>query len=360
VHPTSQVRRKRHGPENRRQAPRRSTRTRSAALIVGIVAVVAIGIGWLALPRTAAEPQGTQPPTPTEAPRTEPAGFLITANDGTGEWPINLTALPAGGATGVEVAPPNPDTSSDWDWSPDLTRVVWMEQIAPREPGQRVVITSLDGSDALEIGTLSSFTAYRGRAWSADSRWFAYASTTAQGAALTVVDVTTGTVNVIARWHGSPLIDVDWFPDASRLVVAVPGEGISTMARDGSDTRQISDLSAYRIGWSPTGTTIVAEAQGPDDETPGVWLLGSDGSDEHRVSAPDAYDLEPVWSPDGAWIAFSRDTTPAEPRSQPQLGTTVFLMRPDGSDLHSMLPAPDDGWNEVWDWRPNWHGADHA
>ena len=54
-------------------------------------------------------------------------------------------------------------------------------------------------------------------------------------------------------------------------------------------------------------------------------------------------------SPDGGWVAFSHDTTPAEPKSQPQLGTTVFLMRPDGSDLRRMLPTRDDGWNEVWD-----------
>ena len=54
-------------------------------------------------------------------------------------------------------------------------------------------------------------------------------------------------------------------------------------------------------------------------------------------------------SSSAASIAFSRDTTPTEPKSQPQLGTTVFLMRPDGSDLRRMLPAPEDGWNEVWD-----------
>ena len=65
-------------------------------------------------------------------------------------------------------------------------------------------------------------------------------------------------------------------------------------------------------------------------------------------------------SPDGGWVAFSHDTTPAEPKSQPQLGTTVFLMRPDGSDLRRMLPTRDDGWNEVWDWLPSWHGADQG
>ncbi len=307
-------------------APRHAARRRAGALIVAaLVALVAIAVGWLALPRKATEqPQVTQPPPVTEAP-TEPTGFLITLNDGAG-WPINLTALPADGGPGVGVDVPNPDISSDWDWSPDLTHLVSMEQISHGKPEQRLVIFRLvDGRTApalepLEIGLLSSFTAYRGRAWSADSRWFAFAWQSASGTTLTVVDVATGTVNAIAQWDQSEQIDVDWSPDASRLVVGVPGDGIYTMARDGSDTRQISDLGAYRVGWSPTDA-IVAEAQGPGDETPGIWLLGSDGSDAHRVSPPDAYDLEPVWSPDGGWIAFNRDTTPDEPTGQPQLGT---------------------------------------
>jgi hypothetical protein len=67
-----------------------------------------------------------------------------------------------------------------------------------------------------------------------------------------------------------------------------------------------------------------------------------------------------VRSPGRGWIALSRDTTPAEPKSQPQLGTAVFLMRPDGSDLRRMLPTPDDGWNEVWDWLPSWSTEDQV
>jgi len=67
-----------------------------------------------------------------------------------------------------------------------------------------------------------------------------------------------------------------------------------------------------------------------------------------------------VLSSSAASIAFSRDTTPTEPKSQPQLGTTVFLMRPDGSDLHRMLPAPDDGWNEVWDCLSSWPASDQG
>jgi Tol biopolymer transport system component len=63
-------------------------------------------------------------------------------------------------------------------------------------------------------------------------------------------------------------------------------------------------------------------------------------------------DIGPVWSPDGAWIAFSRDTTPGEPKDQPQTGTTVFVMRPDGTDVRQVLPIAVKGWNEAWDWLP--------
>jgi Tol biopolymer transport system component len=285
---------------------------------------------------------------------TEPSGFLVTAIDGTGTWPPPLSATPADMPKDpIRLHVPEPDSSSDWDWSPDGSKLLWLQYVDPSDgrPFDRLVVSNADGSEPTTLVDKVGYVAYRGRAWSADGRSIAYAVMGNKETGVSVADAVTGATTTVASWHGSEQIDVDWSPDGSQLVVGVPGEGIFTMFRDGSGIRKVSDLPAFRVGWSPQGR-IVAEAQGPDDNHAGVWVLGADGSHQQRLSPRGATDLGPVWSPDGQWIAFSRDTELERQVSQPQFGTTVFMMRADGSDVRKIAPAPDDGWREVWDWLP--------
>jgi Tol biopolymer transport system component len=260
---------------------------------------------------------------------------------------------PTGDATLLDL---RPEGSSDWDWSPDLARLVWTEPAAPHDPEQVLMLGSPDGSDPIEIGRLASYLDYGGRAWSGDGSRFAYAASTDDGTELTAVDAATGETTEIARWTwDSSWVDVDWSADATRLAVAIgdgPDQGIWTMAADGTGAKRIFDAHAYRIGWSPTAPLLVAEARTTEAPSAGVWILGIDGSEPHRISPDDDVDLAPVWSPDGSWIAFSRDTTPAGPKDQPQEGTTVFIMRLDGTDTRRVQPVPERGWQEVWAWMP--------
>jgi dipeptidyl aminopeptidase/acylaminoacyl peptidase len=329
----------------------RATRRRVVAFAVAvIVAAVAVAFAWYALPRRDEQQPLPDQSTPADA---EPTGFLVVAIDGTNTYPLSLTAVSADGAGspgGIDL--PNPQSSTDCDWSPDGTRLLWLDYVIPIDgrPFDRLVVSNADGSDPIVLADQVDFATYRGRAWSADSASVAFAIVTDNGTDLWVADATTGVRNVVAHWDRDVQVDVDWSPDASHLVVSVPGDGIYTMNRDGSDQQRVSDLTAYRVGWSPTGAQLVAEVQGPDDNNPGVWVLGTDGSDPVKLSPDGRTDMGPVWSPDGQWIAFSRDTE--QEGEQSQFGTTVFLIRPDGSDLRKVMPRPDEGWREVWDWLP--------
>jgi Tol biopolymer transport system component len=329
----------------------KGSRGRVAAVFVVVVTVAALAIAWRSRSQPAAERPIAEPP-PTVG--SEPTGFLLAAIDGTNTWPPPLTAMPANGGEPIKVRVPNPDTSTDWDWSPDGSMLLWLEYVIPPDgdPFDRLVLSEADGSDPKVLVDEVASSGYRGRAWSRDGRSVAYAIMTGKGTDVYVADAATGAATSVAHWDGQEQIDVDWSPDGSQLVVGVPGEGIFTMSRDGSGMRQVSDLSAFRVGWSPT-ETLVVEAQAPDDTHLGVWTLGVDGSDPRRLSPRGETDLGPVWSPDGQWIAFSRDTEQERQESQPQFGTTVFIMRADGSDVRRVAPAPvDDGWREVWDWLP--------
>jgi len=329
---------------------RRASRQRVAAMVVAVVvAAAAVAIAWYALPR-----HGDHAPQPLQTPPigAEPTGFMVTAIDGTDTWPPPLTAV-SGDGTGSPIDVPTPRSASDWDWSPDGTRLLWLQYINPigSPSTDRLFLGNADGSDPIVLVDDVSFPAYRGRAWSADSRSIAFIILKGNGTDLYVTDATTGATSVVAHWDRDVLADVDWSPDGSRLVVALPDEGIVTMNPDGTDVRKISDLAAFHVGWSPTGNVLVAEVQSRQDVAPSVWVLNADGSDPVKLTPRGIGDTGPVWSPDGAWIAFSRDTSD-EHRDQPEWGTTVFLIRPDGSDEHKVLPIVENGWREVWDWVP--------
>jgi dipeptidyl aminopeptidase/acylaminoacyl peptidase len=327
----------------------RNAASRSATIVVAAaIAVVAVVAGWLAIPRGRVDSPGSS--------LAEPGGVLITLSDGTHAWPPLLSITPADGtAPPIAASLPGDDLASDWDWAPDLSHVAWIRSVAEGQPDQLLVISDPDGSHAIKLAALSGFSAYRGRAWSADGTRFAYAVAGDEGTELRVFDLVANEETTIARWQDSSHVGVDWSPDASRLAVAVPegaDPGVFTLDANGEHRLRVSDLFAWQVGWSPTSEELVVEAPGPGEALDGIWLMAADGSDAHRLTPTDGLDLGPVWSPDGAWIAFSRDISPGEPKDQPQTGTTVFVMRPDGSDVRQVLPVAETGWNEVWDWLP--------
>ena len=72
-------------------------------------------------------------------------------------------------------------------------------------------------------------------------------------------------------------------------------------------------------------------------------VVGADGSNAHRITNNDVYEMGPAWSPDGKWIAFNAGNDGDH---------DLYLMHPDGSGVHRLtraggeLPAwsPDGEW----------------
>ena len=75
------------------------------------------------------------------------------------------------------------------------------------------------------------------------------------------------------------------------------------------------------------------------ESVPGVFVIAADGSDVHRLTDRGGWDLLPVWSPDGAWIAFTSDrgATPEQQAANRSggdvTGFALYVMRPDGSEV---------------------------
>jgi Tol biopolymer transport system component len=113
---------------------------------------------------------------------------------------------------------------------------------------------------------------------------------------------------------------------------------IYTMKADGSEqavvTRNLRDDSAP--SWSPDGRRLVflrnVTEDRPEDGIYGdreIFAVDRDGTDLVRLTrSPEVSEEDPVWSPDGTKIAFSRFMQ----RDDGSPFSTIYMMKPDGSE----------------------------
>jgi TolB protein len=190
-------------------------------------------------------------------------------------------------------------------WMPNSDRLVYERRVmlvtgaAPGPP--RLWWFSLTTGDTLAVFEDNQIIGY-GATWSSDGQWLSYVAPSSQG--IQVYNIQDGRNLIIPSRMGSTAV---WKPQADSLLV--------------------SDIQRGDEGF------VVHLLHG----SPASGELFDLTGQAERVE-----DSSPAWSPDGAWIAFTRKIAGAS------MGKQIWLMRTDGSearyltndtDIHHGLPT---------------------
>ena len=135
----------------------------------------------------------------------------------------------------------------------------------------------------------------------------------------------------------------DWSPRGTHIVLSQgQGDGtqrLVTVEPDGSDLTIIGTREDWDADptWSPDGQRIAfvgnCHAPGCNRFVMDLWVMNADGTSPQRLTTGNAIDDdvgEPVWSPDGQWLAFHMTRG---------FATDVYRIRASGADLERLTSA---------------------
>lgn len=146
-----------------------------------------------------------------------------------------------------------------------------------------------------------------------------------------------------------------WSPDGQRLVFRSTRDGNKELYVINADGSGLLRLTASQgtdtfPHWSPREDRVVFASDRTGDFE--IYTVRADGSDMRQLTHTPGLDMHPVWAPDGQWVCFAsarggfKDERPLTGNPQPY--GDLYLMRPDGSDVH---PLTDD---QFEDGTPAW------
>lgn len=253
-------------------------------------------------------------------------------------------------------------------WSPDGKRLLFLSDdgsgldLWTMNPDGTGRVRLTEGGRILPIPGLSGY----GADWSADGKRIVYTSCLFDNPAIWKALKGSPAVNLsdIRKDADIWIMDADggnkkqlttggdarlplWQPQGDRIAYLSEGAGnreIWIMQSDGTGKTQVTfsegDVTGY--SWSPDGDRIAYVVAAPPGTLPefSLRIIKSDGSGSEQLTTGN-WDKSPVWSPDGARVAFR-----SESRNQ-----ALWVVESDGSGLAPL--GPDNPAYMMQQWSPD-------
>jgi dipeptidyl aminopeptidase/acylaminoacyl peptidase len=175
--------------------------------------------------------------------------------------------------------------------------------------GLGLATMDLDGTGRVNLGESGS-----SPAWSPDGGRIAYEN----GGSLYLVNADGTSKRPLGVSGGGPA----WSPDGTKIAFAT-GTGISVINADGTGLVDLTDTPDGGPSWSPDGSKIAFQRFDLVTGQTGVWVMDADGSNPHELFDNDALNAAIDWSPDGSTLIFQSSTGD---------GTRIYTMDSDGSN----------------------------
>jgi len=216
--------------------------------------------------------------------------------------------------TGAKILLPNVSYDAySPKWAPDGKRLIYtFDSNPPTDPS--IYIASLPDNTITPITTWS--TVERNPAWSPDGKWIAFASDQAK----------------INNPAGS-------FLGVTELYV-MDANCLATPPTCTDQLRQLTDMGirgdSDNPAWSPDSQSLIFTCGGllDDDYQKDICAVDLDGSHLRRLTETSDDELWPTWSPDGKYIAFTREGTSSN-------AGDVFIMSASGESPTNITDSPD-------------------
>jgi len=255
------------------------------------VAACLVTLAWVAIPAETSLADEVAPDALDSIAFTSDDGTDVLLVDADGGAPMNLTAHPALDRSPV--------------WSPIGSRIAF---VSDRDGAETLYVLGPGGVVAIALSNNLDWS------WSPDGEAIAWVNRTGW-ADLWVTDVTSGassnlTNGAMEVWRPS------WSPDSRRIVFESIGDAgffdVFVMSRGGGDATNLTGGSPGNDGdpvWSPDGALIAFTTQ--RDGVSAIYVMNADGGNPRRlVTAPESDACGTVglgslaWSPDGSQLAY--------------------------------------------------------
>ena len=312
--------------------------------LVGVCALglSACGAGTIRSPASmASSPSAVESEAPASPPAGLPGGWLMFSRfDESTHSLVSAHLIRPDGTGEVELRLPTPEPAARW--SRDGTRIAVGTTLADGRIGTAILRPDGTVDRFLEIPdpTLN----LPCTVWSPNDERLACEgfndADPSQTGVYTVRAADGGDLmRVTTAPDGKNDIVGDYSPDGQQIIFKrTTGEDAAPLMlvdAVGGEPRALTEAAYEDAGrFAPDGGTVLTSAGGR------LVFLDLDGIALSSIEEAEAYLFGAVWSPDGEWIAYSRDVT--------GFVADVFISRPDGSDRWQVTHSPANEITVEW------------